>query len=94
MEYSCKKITIVNHTFALANTWELVQAENKAVRKWFIKARENNNIDVSFDYDFTATHATYATNGGQGVAFDDVSLPNIYAKVADTAIVLELIFFD
>lgn len=92
MDYTAKVPTIVNHTFTTTD-WELIQLKNTSIRKWYMKARENDNIDTKFDYDFTATHSTYATNGGQGLAFDGVALPDVYARVANTAIVLELVYF-
>jgi len=94
MDYTSKQITIVNHTFTAANTWELVAAENKAIRKWFLKSREDNTRETDFDYAFVAAPTTYMTNGGQGAAFDGVALPNVYCRSADANVVIELIYFS
>lgn len=94
MDYTAKNITIINHTFSAINTWELVVSKDTSIRKWFLKSREDDTRDTKFDYAFVSSPTTYMTNGGQGSAFDGVALPNIYARVSDINIQLELVYFD
>ncbi len=92
--YTAKVITIVNHTFTNPNAWELVVAENTTIRKWFLKTREDDTRDTKFDYAFVAAPTTYITNGGQGAAFNGTALPNVYCRVTDINIVIELVYFS
>ena len=93
MEYSAKKITIINYTLTDANAWYQVASRNNAIRRWFMKAKDST--DNSFDYDFDNTnHTTFMTNSGQGVAFDNVALPDAYCRSATAGTVIELIYFD
>ena len=91
MEYAAKVSTIINYTLTNANTWYKVTSAVKGVQKWFMKAREST--DNSFDYDFTTTHSTYLTNGGQGVSFDKCALPDTYCRSATANTVIELIYW-
>ncbi len=101
---STKVITVVNYEIVAAETWEQAlniatefenEATAKAVQKFFIRMRENDNIDdLSFDYNFISTSpSTYLTNTGAGVAFNGVSLPNIFVRTRSADAVLEIIYF-
>jgi hypothetical protein len=100
MVYTAKVITIANYSIVAAETWEqALDISNvvapTAIRKWYMKARENDEIDTAFDYNFSGTSpTTWATNGGQGVAFDGVSLPNIYVRARNAANVIEIVYFS
>ena len=83
--------TIINYTLTAANTWYQITSGVSGVRKWFMKAKEST--DNSFDYDFTSSHSTFMTNGGQGVAFDGCALPPVYCRSATAGTVIELIYW-
>ena len=70
--------------------------ERTTIRKWKLKARENDDIDVGFDYNFSSATPTYwATNSGTGFGQDGTALPQkifIRARHADT--VIELVYYQ
>lgn len=93
MDYVGRSPKIINYTLTAANTWYNITSKIAGVRKWFMKAREST--DNSFDYDFdNTTHTTYMTNGGQGVAFDNCEVPDVYCRSATAGTVIELIYWN
>lgn len=92
MDYVGKAPIIINYTLTVANTWYNVASAIKGVRKWFMKAKEST--DNSFDYTFDSTYATFLTNGGQGVSFDNCELPDIYTRSATAGTVIEICYWN
>ena len=88
MDYTAKTPTIINYTLTNANAWYQVASSNSSIRKWRLKAKEST--DNSFDYDFTSTHLTFMTNGGQGVNYDGCSLPDVWCRSQTAGTIIEL----
>ena len=92
MNYTAKTPTIVNYTLTLSNTWYQIISENKAIRRWRMKAREAT--DNSFDFDFTSAHTTYMTNSGAGASYEGCALPDIYSRSATAGTIIELEYWS
>ena len=103
-QYTAKQINILTYSVVAAETWEeafaletLVGAQAiTTIRKWYCKARENDDIDTSFDYNYSSTTPTYwATNAGQGFGQDGTALPQkIYIRARHADTVIELVYYQ
>ena len=86
--YSAKAPIIIEYTLTLADTWYAINTAVRGVRRWVLKSRESTYN--AFDYDYTATHTTYMTNGGIGISRDNCDLPVVYARSSTAGTILEL----
>ena len=103
-QYTAKVINILTYDVVSAEVWAeafdiatlVGDQERTTIRKWKLKARENDDIDVGFDYNFSSATPTYwATNSGTGFGQDGTALPQkifIRARHADT--VIELVYYQ
>ena len=103
-QYTSKVIKILTYSVTSAETWleafdleSLVGGQARTtVRKWKLKARENDDTDVGFDYNFLSTSPTFwATNSGTGFGQDGTALPQkIFIRARDATTVIELVYYQ
>ena len=103
-QYTAKTINILTYSVILAETWEeafnletLVGAQEiSTIRSWYLKARENDDIDNGFDVNYSSLTPTYwTTDGGTGFAQSNTALPqNIYIRARSADLVLELVYYQ
>lgn len=103
-QYTAKDIKILTYSVVSAEVWAeafdletLIGAQARTtIRKWYLKARENDDIDTSFDYNYSSATPTYwATNAGQGFGQDNAALPaKIYIRARSADLILELVYYN
>ena len=103
-QYTAKEVKILTYEIVLSETWETAfdinslvgEQARTTVRKWKLKARENDDTDVGFDYNFLSATPTYwATNSGTGFGQDGTALPqNIFIRARDASTIIELVYYQ
>ncbi len=103
-QYTAKQINILTYDVVTAEVWAeafdletLVGAQAiTTIRQWYLKARENLDIDCEFDFNFSGTSPTYyATNDGAGFGQANTALPQkIFIRARSPSLVLELVYYN
>ena len=88
LDYISKNRTIINYSITATDSWEQAASEDKAVRGWFIKAK--NDTDNSFQLAFSDNPSTFLTSDGSGFRFDEESLPNVWVRTQTSGTIIEI----
>ena len=103
-QYTAKLISILTYSATSAETWleafdleSLVgQQERTTIRQWYLKARENLDIDNGFDVNYLSVSPTYwTTDSGTGLGQANTALPQkIFIRARSADLVLELVYYQ